>query len=85
MLYRGSVIERLCQTHGRVLADGGYRGVDELITPIVCRRRILRNNAWRRHRRRRARVERANPRLKDGESFEITDAVESGSGSHCKR
>jgi hypothetical protein len=32
--YRGSPIERLCKTHGRVLADGGYRGVRELVTPV---------------------------------------------------
>jgi len=25
--YRGSNIEALCQQHGRVLADGGYRGI----------------------------------------------------------
>ena len=63
--YRGTGIERLCQWHGRVLADGGYRGVRELITPLFRGRRILRDHAWRRHRRRRARVEHAIARLKD--------------------
>ena len=28
--YRGSDLEFLCQTHGRVYADGGYRGITEL-------------------------------------------------------
>ena len=63
--YRGTEIERLCQWHGRVLADGGYRGVRELLTPVFRGRRILRDTAWRRHRRRRARVEHAIARLKD--------------------
>lgn len=63
--YRGSIIERLCKRHGRVLADGGYRGVPELLTPVFRRNRILRNKAWRRHRRRRARVEHALARLKE--------------------
>ncbi len=63
--YRGSLIERLCRAHGRVLADGGYRGVPELVTPRFRRNRILRNAAWRRHRRRRARVEHALARLKN--------------------
>jgi len=62
---RGSTIERWCQEHGRVLADGGYRGVAELVTPVFQGRRMLRNRAWRRHRRRRARVEHAIARLKD--------------------
>lgn len=30
--YRGTRIEQLCGHHGRVLADGGYRGVPELVT-----------------------------------------------------
>jgi hypothetical protein len=63
--YRGSTIERLCRLHGRVLADGGYRGIDELVTPIFRSNRIVRNAAWRRHRKRRARVEHAIARLKD--------------------
>ncbi len=63
--YRGSVIERLCRAHRRVLADGGYRGIEELVTPVFRGRRILRDGAWRRHRRRRARVEHAIARLKD--------------------
>lgn len=63
--YRNSDVEALCRDHGRVLADGGYRGVSELVTPRFRGRRILRNAAWRRHRRRRARVEHAIARLKD--------------------
>lgn len=63
--YRGSGVEALCRIHGRVLADGGYRGVSELVTPRFRGRRILRNANWRRHRRRRARVEHAIARLKD--------------------
>ncbi len=63
--YRGSSVERLSGWHGRVLADGGYRGVPELITPRFARNRIVRDDAWRRHRRRRARVEHAIARLKN--------------------
>jgi hypothetical protein len=63
--YRGSLVEQRCQEHGRVLADGGYRGVPELVTPTFRKNRILRNKAWRRHRRRRARVEHAIARLKE--------------------
>ena len=63
--YRASEIEQLCRRHRRVLADGGYRGVPELITPVFQRNRIVRDRAWRRHRRRRARVEHALARLKD--------------------
>ena len=62
--YRGSSIEMMCRHHRRVLADGGYRGVPELVTPIFHRNRIVRDAAWRRHRRRRARVEHAIARLK---------------------
>lgn len=63
--YRGTEIQRLCQLHGRVLADGGYRGVPELVTPVFRGRRILRDRRWHHHRRRRARVEHAIARLKD--------------------
>ena len=63
--YRGSVVEALCKSHGRVLADGGYRGVPELVTPRFRGNRIVRNARWRRHRRRRARVEHAIARLKN--------------------
>lgn len=63
--YRGSHLETLCRQHGRVLADGGYRGVPELVTPTFRKNRIVRDRAWRRHRRRRARVEHAIARLKD--------------------
>lgn len=63
--YRGSVVEKLCRTHGRVLADGGYRGIRELVTPVFRGSRIVRDRAWRRHRTRRARVEHAIARLKN--------------------
>jgi hypothetical protein len=63
--YRGTEIERLCHLHGRVLADGGYRGIEELVTPVFRHRRIVRNAAWRRHRKRRARVEHVIARLKN--------------------
>lgn len=63
--YRGSPIEVLCKSHGRVLADGGYRGIPELVTPVFRRNRIVRDRTWRRHRRRRARVEHGIARLKD--------------------
>ena len=62
--YRGSEIQALCKRHGRVLADGGYRGVSELVTPTFRGRRIVRDSSWRRHRRLRARVEHAIGRLK---------------------
>jgi hypothetical protein len=62
--YRGSPVQALCHAHGRVLADGGYRGVPELVTPTFRRNRIVRDRAWRRHRRRRVRVEHAIARLK---------------------
>ena len=63
--YRSSHIEALCQQHARVLADGGYRGIPELRTPVFRGNRILRDAAWRRHRRRRARIEHAIARLKN--------------------
>ena len=63
--YRGSAVETLCRGHRRILADGGYRGIRELVIPIFRRNRIVRDGAWRRHRRRRARVEHAIARLKD--------------------
>jgi hypothetical protein len=63
--YRGSTVEAWCRRHGRVLADGGYRGVPELVTPQFRRNRIVRDHRWRRHRRRRARVEHAIARLKN--------------------
>lgn len=63
--YRGSLIESLCRAHGRVLADGGYRGIAELRTPRFRNNRIVRDRAWRRHRKRRARIEHVLARLKD--------------------
>jgi len=63
--YRGSCIETLCRHHRAVLADGGYRGITELTTPVFRNNRIVRDRAWRRHRKRRARVEHALARLKD--------------------
>jgi len=63
--YRGSNVASLCAWHGRVLADGGYRGIPELVTPVFRGNRILRDRAWQRHRRRRARVEHAIARLKN--------------------
>ena len=63
--YRGSRIEALCREHGRVLADGGYRGIGELATPLFRGNRIVRDRAWRHHRRRRARVEHTIARLKN--------------------
>ena len=63
--YRGSRIEALCRDHSRVLADGGYRGIRELVIPVFRGNRIVRDRAWRRHRRRRARVEHAIARLEN--------------------
>ena len=63
--YRGSNVQALCQQHRRVLADGGYRGIDELVTPVFRANRIVRDHAWRRHRKRRARVEHVIARLKN--------------------
>ena len=63
--YRGSTVEAACRHHGRVLADGGYRGIPELVTPRFRGIRIVRDAAWRRHRCRRARVEHAIARLKN--------------------
>jgi len=62
--YRASSIGVLCRDHHRVLADGGYRGIAELITPVFHNNRIVRDRRWRAHRRRRARVEHAIGRLK---------------------
>lgn len=62
--YRGSAVAMRCKYHGRVLADGGYRGVTELVTPVFRGNRIVRDAAWRRHRHRRAKVEHAIARLK---------------------
>jgi len=62
---RGSKVESLCLEHRRVLADGGYRGVAGLRIPVFRSNRIVRDRAWRRHRRRRARVEHTLARLKD--------------------
>lgn len=63
--YRDTQVQTLCRQHGRVLADGGYRGQGELVTPVFRDNRIVRDSRWRRHRRRRARVEHAIARLKD--------------------
>jgi len=63
--YRGSLVEKLCVRHGRVLADGAYRAVPELVTPRFRGSRIVRDAAWRCHRKRRARVEHAIARLKN--------------------
>jgi hypothetical protein len=63
--YRGSEIEGLCRAHGRVLADGGYRGIAELRTPRFKSNRIIRDRRWRYHRKRRARIEHILARLKD--------------------
>jgi hypothetical protein len=63
--YRGSTIETRCRQQGRVLADGGYRGIPELVTPVFRGNRIVRDGAWRRHRKRRVRVEHAIARLKN--------------------
>lgn len=63
--YRGSPIEALCRAHRRVLADGGYRGIQELCIPRFRGHRIVRDRRWRIHRRRTARVEHAIARLKN--------------------
>ena len=42
--------DRGARQHRRVLAGGGYRGVDELLTPVFQRNRILRDESWQRHR-----------------------------------
>jgi hypothetical protein len=63
--YRGSIVESLCRSHGHVLADGGYRGVPELVIPRFRGNRIVRDARWRWHRHRRARVEHAIARLKN--------------------
>ncbi|CAN5248972.1 hypothetical protein BH23ACT9_BH23ACT9_39050 [soil metagenome] len=48
-----------------MLADGSYRGIPELHTPVFAGGRILRDDVWRRHRKRRARAEHCIARLKD--------------------
>lgn len=63
--YRGSELELLCRGHRRVLADSGYRGIDELVTPRFRGRRMIRDRRWRSHRHRRARAEHVIARLKD--------------------
>ncbi|WP_170127891.1 transposase family protein [Euzebya rosea] len=63
--FRGSGLQQRCVEHGRVYADGGYRGITELHTPAFAGGRIVRDAAWRRHRRRRARAEHCIARLKD--------------------
>lgn len=63
--YRGSDVERHARQHGRVLADGGYRAIPELVTPRFRSNKIVRDYRWRRHRNRRARVEHAIARLKN--------------------
>ena len=78
--YRGSRVEARCREHGRVLADGGYRGVPELRTPRFHKNRIVRDQAWRRHRKRRARIEHAIARLKNC-AFCATIAEEAVSSS----
>lgn len=45
--YRGSAVQAWCERHGRVLADGGYRGVPELVTPRFRGNRIVRDHRWR--------------------------------------
>ena len=62
--YRNSHLQPLVASHGRVLADGGYRGIPELRTPRFEGNRIVRDHTWRRHRRR-ARAEHAIARLED--------------------
>jgi hypothetical protein len=63
--YRGSAIEAMCRDHGRVLADGGYRGIAELRTPRFAHNRIVRDRRWRHHCRRRARIDHVLARMKD--------------------
>lgn len=63
--YRSSKIATMCRVHGRVLADGGYRGIAELRTPRFAHNRIVRDRRWRYHCTRRARIEHVLARLKD--------------------
>lgn len=58
-------MQQACAAHGKVYADGGYRGFPELAMPVFDGTRIRRDAAWRRHRRRRARAEYTIARLKD--------------------
>ncbi|CAN5276758.1 hypothetical protein BH23ACT9_BH23ACT9_35970 [soil metagenome] len=48
-----------------MLADGTYRGIPELHTPVFAGGRIVRDEVWRHHRKRRARAEHCIDRLKD--------------------
>jgi hypothetical protein len=53
------------EEHGRVLADSAYRAVTGCITPVMKDRKIVRDQAFIEHRRKRARVEHLLARLKD--------------------
>ena len=57
----GEILSR----HGKVLADSAYRAVDGCICPRTEHGSIVRDDTWRQHRRRRARVEHLLARLKD--------------------
>ena len=83
--YRGSNIEALCQQHGRVLADGGYRGIPELVTPTFRGNRILRDRAWRGHRRRRARSSTPSLASRTGASCAIIAVVPAISRTPSRR
>jgi hypothetical protein len=72
---RASVLQALCRVHRRFLADGGYRGVDELVTPRFRGRRMIRDRTWRSHRRRHARSSTRSRGSRTGVCFAITDAV----------
>ena len=57
---RGSLLERWraaraaasdpVTAFAQIAADGGYRGVPELVTPVFRKNRIVRDRAWRSHR-----------------------------------
>jgi hypothetical protein len=55
----------LLAAHGRVLADSAYRAVSGCVAPVMAHGRIVRDDAWVVHRRKRARVEHLLARLKD--------------------